>query len=194
MGSQDAVEDGDSIPAGLDGWHKGKPDIFAAPRAHERAGQDDDAVIQEFGREDACVASGYPIRHPDPEVEGALACLNGEVLAGTEVEEEVASNGIPRTLRLDVHLVGPRAMAAFWMNSGVATPIRGRTFFIAAMTRASPAMSPERYAVMLLRLESVFTTMAWEKSGSVQACSNPAGGASNQSSLYASSEATRKPY
>ena len=79
---------------------------------------------------------------------------------------------------------------ARWTNSCGAVPTVGRNAFSAPISVGSPAAKPLRYPVIELRFESVLKTITLVRSAS---CSADAGGSSNQSSVYASSEATTKP-
>ena len=79
---------------------------------------------------------------------------------------------------------------ARWTNSCGAVPTFGRNRRRASTSSGSPATNPLRKPVIDDRFESVLNATTFVRSAS---CSAEGGGSSNQSSVYASSEASTKP-
>ena len=79
---------------------------------------------------------------------------------------------------------------ARWTNSCGAVPTLGRKRRSAAISSGSPATKPLRNPVIEERFDSVLNATTFVQSSS---CSTEGGGSSNQSSLYASSDASTKP-
>ena len=162
--------------------------VALAGRPEVRAGRDDDAVLEQPRR---VLLRGLAVGHRDPEVHRRRAAGVAKALAARGRRAAARACAGRRRGRASTCSSSPQATTeARWTNSCGAVPTFGRNRRSASISAGSPATKPLRKPVIDERFESVLNATTFVQSSSWSA---EGGGSSNQSSLYASSEARTKP-